>query len=75
MSRYVGVIQFFFHIFQLLKIIFTQQNLCCINKPTMKHMQKLDQKLNLSYFNYDSRKCILVDVLTRYKAPRNCVHY
>ena len=43
--RYRGVIWFMFHVLQLLPIRFTQQNSWCINKPTMKHMQKLDKKI------------------------------
>ena len=40
--RYEGVMWFVFHVLQLLPIKFTQQNLCCISKSIMKHMQKLD---------------------------------
>ena len=38
--RYVGAIWFIFHVLQLLPIRSTQQNLCYINNPTLKHMQK-----------------------------------
>ena len=39
---YVGVIRFVFHVLQLLPIRFTEQNLCCIGKSTMKYQQKWD---------------------------------
>ena len=38
--RYVGIIRFVFMLFNLLRIKFTQQTLCCIIKPTLKHQQK-----------------------------------
>jgi hypothetical protein len=34
---YVGVIRLIFHVLRLLPTKFTQQNLCCISKSTMKH--------------------------------------
>jgi hypothetical protein len=37
--RYVGAIQFIFHVLQLLSIRFQQRNLSYISKPTMKHQQ------------------------------------
>jgi hypothetical protein len=36
---YVGVIGFGFRVLQLLPIRFTQENVCCINKSRMKHVQ------------------------------------
>ena len=36
---YVGVIWFVLHVLQLLLVTFTQQNLCCMSKTMMKHMQ------------------------------------
>ena len=41
-TRYVGVIRFLFHVLHILPIRFTEQNLSCIRKSTMKHMQELD---------------------------------
>ena len=35
----MGVVQFVFHVLKLLLIVFTQRNLCCISKSTMKHQQ------------------------------------
>ena len=40
--RYVLVIWFIFHVFQLLLIRFTQQNSFCVRKSKMKHLQKSD---------------------------------
>ena len=39
MVRYMSVIWFAFHVLQLLLIVFTQQNSCCISKSTMKYVQ------------------------------------
>ena len=58
--RYVGVIWFVFHVPQLLLIIFTQQNSCCTSNSLMKHLQKLDWKLDLPWFSYDYQKCMLI---------------
>ena len=38
---------FFSHVLQLLLIIFTQHNACCVNGSTIKHMQKMDWKSDL----------------------------
>ena len=38
--RYVGVIWFIFHVLLLSIITLQQQNLCCISKILMKHLQK-----------------------------------
>ena len=40
--RYVGVIWFLLHVLQLLPTRVAQQNMYCISKSTMKHMQKQD---------------------------------
>ena len=69
--RYVGVTWFLFHVLQRLVIKFTQQNLCCISKSTMKHMQELDFPL----FSYGYHKWMFVDFFTRYIGPPNCIHY
>ena len=43
----------FFHVLQLLPIRYTQHNyLCCVNKSTVKHMQKSDWKSGLFLFSY-----------------------
>ena len=42
-----GCCVFPFYVLQLLLIRFTQQNLRCISKSTMKHLQNLDRKSNL----------------------------
>ena len=52
---YVGGIQFFVRVLQLLLIRFTPQNLFCISKSMMKHQQKLDWKLDPSWFHKGSR--------------------
>jgi hypothetical protein len=39
--RYAGVISFVFA-FHILQLDFTQHNLCCISKSTMKRLQKSD---------------------------------
>jgi len=41
---YVGVIQVVFHVLQLLPLRFTQQNLCCTNKSTIKYHQNTPKK-------------------------------
>jgi hypothetical protein len=46
--RYVGVVWFHFHVFQVLSIRFIQQNSCCIRKSTMKHMQNRISNWNSS---------------------------
>jgi hypothetical protein len=51
-----------FHLYLLL-IIFTQRNLCCIRKPTMKLQQTSYWKLDLSQFSYGYWKCMFVDFL------------
>jgi hypothetical protein len=39
-----GLVWFGFHVFQFLPIkCKQQQNSCCINKSTMRHLQKLDE--------------------------------
>ena len=52
---------------QLLPIRFTQQNSCCISKFGMKHTSEPYWQVDLSWFNYSYRKCIVVDIL-------NCIH-
>ena len=59
---------------QRLPIRFTQQNLCCISKFTMKHLRKLGFKSDLPNFGYANRKCILM-ILVGYIRPPNSVHY
>ena len=54
--RCVGVTSFVFHVLQLLLIRGTQQNSYCISKSLMRHSQKLNWKLNLSWFSYDYSK-------------------
>ena len=72
--RYVGVIWFVFHVLQLLPIRLTQQNSCCISKSLMKHLQRLDRKLDLPLFSYGTYwKCMYVDFLTgEIIGPPNC---
>ena len=36
----------FFRVLQLPLIRFTQQNSCCVSKPLMRHLQKLDCELD-----------------------------
>jgi hypothetical protein len=36
-SRYVGVVQFVFHVLQRPPIIVTQQKICCISKSMFEH--------------------------------------
>ena len=62
--RYVGVIQFVIHVHQLLPVRFTQQNLYCISKFTLKHQQKSNWKLDLSWFSYGYQKCMFLDIFT-----------
>jgi hypothetical protein len=44
----------FFHVLQLLSIIFTQYNWCCISKSIMKHVQKSDLKHDFPCFRATS---------------------
>ena len=39
LSMKLGVIWFVFHILHVLLMRFTEQNLCCISKSTMEHLQ------------------------------------
>ena len=39
---------FVFYVIQLLLVIYTQQNVRCINKPMLKHQQNLDRILDLN---------------------------
>jgi hypothetical protein len=48
---------------------FTQPNLCCISKSTMKHQRKLVWKLDLRWFSYGYCKCMFVDSLTEFIRP------
>ena len=43
--RYVGVIWFVFHVFQLLPNTFTQEYSFCISKSTGKHLSKSGLKI------------------------------
>ena len=71
---YVGVIWcFLFHVLQLLPIRFTQQMVCCTNKPTMKHLQEPDWESYLPWFSYGYRKCMFAYFLTMYIDPPNYV--
>jgi hypothetical protein len=49
-----------FHVLQLLLIGFTQQHSCCISKFMMKHLQKLDWKLDLPWSSCGYQKCMLL---------------
>ena len=51
--RFVSVDYFLCHVFQPLPVKFTQRNLCCISKYMMKHKQKQNGRLGLSWFNYN----------------------
>ena len=62
--RYVGVIGFVLHLLLLTR--FTQQNLCCISKSTMKHMPKQDWKSGLPWFAYGYETFVFVDFLAGY---------
>ena len=55
---------FTLHVLQLLPIIFTQQNLCCICKFVTKCSQNLDWKLDLPWFSYIYHKNMFVDYFT-----------
>ena len=73
---YVGVIWVVFHVLQLLPLRFTQQNLCCTNKSTIKHHQNTLENRTSPFFVYYCHKCMLnVDSLIKYIDPPNCVHY
>ena len=41
----------------------------------MKHQQKSDYKPDLLWFSFGYQECLLVDILTEYIGPPNCVHY
>ena len=41
----------------------TQQDLFCVNKSPMKHIQKTDWKSDVPWFSYGYRKCMFVDFL------------
>ena len=73
--RYVSVIWFIFQVLQLLLVRYIQQDLKCISKPTMKHMQKPDWKSDLPLTSNGYKKCMFVDFWTTYIGPPNCVHY
>ena len=64
--RYVGVIWFLFHVLQLLPIRFTQQNSCCINKSTIKHLQNSNWHLDLPRSSYAYQNCMFVGFLIGY---------
>jgi hypothetical protein len=69
--QYVGVIRFAHHVIRLLPIILTQQN--CSSNSTIKHLQKLDRKLNLSEISFGYQKCMFVDVFSGYnKSSKLC---
>jgi len=53
-------------------ITFTGQNLCCISKLVMKHLLKSYQKLDLSSFSSDYRKCMYANSLNEYIGPLGC---
>jgi hypothetical protein len=72
---YVGVIWLLFHVLQLLPIVFTRQNSCCVSKPTMKRMQKPYWKLDLPCFHYGYWKSKFVDFLVGYIGTPNNVDY
>lgn len=72
--RYVGDIGFIYDVLQLLQIRFTQLNLYCISKSTMKST-KIGLKIRRPSFNYCCCKCMFVDFLTEYIGPPNCVYY
>ena len=62
--------------FSTWSVRFTQRNLWCINKFTVKHQRIMDQKPDLPCFSYGNGKCILVDSFTKHiQPPPNCVHY
>ena len=50
-GKVCGIYSIFFQVLQLLSVRFTQQNLCCISKSTMKHHQKLYRNLDFSSFS------------------------
>ena len=52
---HVGDITVCFHVLQLLPIKFTQRNLCCISKSTMKYQS------DLPWFRYGYHKHVFVD--------------
>ena len=67
--RYAGVSWVVFHVVQLLPIIFTQQELCCIGKLTMKHLHKPERKSDLVLFSCDFCKCMWNGFLAGYGGP------
>ena len=58
--RYVDVIQFVYHVLQLLLIRIRERNLCCISKSTMKHQSNLNRKLDLPLFSVDYQDCAFI---------------
>ena len=68
--RYVGV----FHVLQLLLVTFAQQNLCCISKSMMKHLWKLDKKIEPLLIWLWLFEVYVVDFFTRYNSPPNYIH-
>jgi hypothetical protein len=52
--RYVDIIWFIFHALQLLWTRLTQQSSRCMTKCMMQHLQQLDWKSDLPWFNYSS---------------------
>jgi hypothetical protein len=64
----------FFQLLQLLPIKFTQQNSCCINKFTVKYLQKSNWKSNPPP-NYGYRICMFDDFSIGYISPPNYAHY
>ena len=60
-TRYVSVIWFIFHVFQILWIIFTQWSICSISKSMIKHHQNLDWKSGLRWHSYGHWKCMFVE--------------
>ena len=61
--RFVGICFFVF------------SNSCCISKSTMRRMQKLDWKLDLPWFSYDSRKCMCCGFLNWIHTVRDTCYY
>ena len=61
----MGVVWFVFHILQFLLIRFTQQNLRCMSKSAMEHLQTPDWKSNLPKFSSGDGKCMFVDFFNK----------
>ena len=72
----VGVMSFVLHVFQLLPIRFTQENLCGISKFIYSETSVTAKlKIKLALISYGYWKCMFVDFLIRCIGPPNCVHY